>query len=255
MDSASLVRHGKAVESVFDLLGRDENDLTAALGFALAHSGTLLRLVLDKLLPGVEADDVMLRLETRGELGRTDLEIDARSHLVVIEAKRGWLLPNEVQWEQYAPLVTKRGAGVLVSLSEASPAWASQILPSHVQGVQVMHLPWSSIRSALDTSRIAARGQERWYLDEFQAYVRRAVPMRDPADSWTYCVAVSNDKPGGGGARTFRDLFLPNPATFILSSGGPGGRKLRRIFWPFAGMARFSGYIESLGLRLFQTCK
>lgn len=31
-----------AVESVFDLLGRDENDLTAALGFTLARSPTFM---------------------------------------------------------------------------------------------------------------------------------------------------------------------------------------------------------------------
>lgn len=44
-----LSRHGKPVVSVFDLLGTQENDLTAASGFTLARSRRLLDLLLDRL--------------------------------------------------------------------------------------------------------------------------------------------------------------------------------------------------------------
>lgn len=36
-------RHGRELLSVFDLLGRDENDLTAALGFVLGRSPQIVR--------------------------------------------------------------------------------------------------------------------------------------------------------------------------------------------------------------------
>jgi hypothetical protein len=42
MASTGLTRHGREVGSVFDLLGRDENDLTAALAYTLARSPALL---------------------------------------------------------------------------------------------------------------------------------------------------------------------------------------------------------------------
>jgi hypothetical protein len=48
---AGITRHGSDVESVFDLLGQDENDLTAALGFALANCSPLLGAVLQRLQP------------------------------------------------------------------------------------------------------------------------------------------------------------------------------------------------------------
>ncbi len=40
---AELVLHARPVETVFDLLGRDENDMTAALSWALSRSSRLLR--------------------------------------------------------------------------------------------------------------------------------------------------------------------------------------------------------------------
>ncbi len=73
-------------------------------------------------------------METRDDLGRTDLEIDTGAHLVIIEAKRGWLLPGEVQLDKYEHRVAKRGKRVLVSLSSASSQCAQQNLPVAVLG-------------------------------------------------------------------------------------------------------------------------
>ena len=124
--SMSLARHGEDVSSVFDLLGRDENDLTAALAFTLARSPGLLGHVLRRLNTPADAGSAVLRLETRGDLGRTDLEIDTGTNLIIIEAKRGWLLPGELQLAQYAPRVMRarrRHAGQLVRRKPAV-GWA-----------------------------------------------------------------------------------------------------------------------------------
>lgn len=148
----------------------------------------------------------MLRLEERDDEGRTDLEIEAGVHLVIIEAKRGWLLPGDFQLGKYAPRVAQHGSGVLVSLSSASADWAQQHLPAAVAGAPVLHLPWDQVRQDLAAARTAARGQERTWLDELSHYLRKAIRVLDPADSWAYCVSVSNARPGNGGSRTFRDF-------------------------------------------------
>jgi hypothetical protein len=203
---ASLTRHGKEISSVFDLLGRDENDLTAALAFTLARSPGLLHLILQRLDPQADSASAAVRLETRDDRGRTDLEIDTNSHLIIVEAKRGWLVAGETQLTKYAPRVAARGNGALVSLSAASSQWASQTLPETVQDVPVIHLSWDRVRLDLAAARGAARGQERTWLDEFHDYLRKAIKMREPADSWTYCVVISTNRPGDGGHRTFRDF-------------------------------------------------
>lgn len=220
--NAPLSRHGREVSSVFDLLGRDENDLTAALGFALARSPRLLGRLLLRLVADPGGTAAVLRLETRDDAGRTDLEISTDTHLVVIEAKRGWLVAGETQLARYAPRIAAHGNGVLVSLSAASPEWALLTLPATVQGVPVAHLPWGQVMLDLSAAQDASRGQERTWLDEFSNYLRKAIKMRDPADSWTYCVSVSNYRPGAGGPHTFRE-FVTNEACYFHPFGSGRG--------------------------------
>ena len=90
---APPVRHGRDVSSAFDLLGRRENDMTAALAFALGRSPVRLGRILHRSIPGIECEEVVLRLEEPDALGRTDLEISCDSRLIIIEAKRGGCCP------------------------------------------------------------------------------------------------------------------------------------------------------------------
>jgi hypothetical protein len=74
-----------------------------------------------------------------------------------------------------------------------------------VAGVPVVHLPWSELRGRLQEARARARGTERHWLNELHTYLRKVLPVREPHDARTYCVAVSQDRPGDHGPRTFRD--------------------------------------------------
>jgi hypothetical protein len=150
---ASLTRHGADVHSVLSLLGQDENDLTAALGFTLARCRPLSTAVLRRVWPAVADDeDVSFALEVRAEVGRTDLEVrlPAVSALLIFEAKRDWLLPTSKQLTQYVSRIRRYGAGVLVSLSQASQALAATQLPKEIRGVPVHAaiIPCSRSRSA-----------------------------------------------------------------------------------------------------------
>lgn len=99
------MRHGAPVEAVFDLLGSNENDLTAALAFVLARSPALLASFVSKAWPQarVDAAGTSLAVEVRGDGGRTDLEIRLPDGLLMVKAKRDWLLPTTGQLADYAP--------------------------------------------------------------------------------------------------------------------------------------------------------
>jgi hypothetical protein len=229
-DLTELANHGRAVQSVFDLLGWRENDLTAALGFTLAKSPKLLASVIG--LAGLPTDPVSLRLETRGHDGRTDLELEAPTWLAVVEAKRGWNLPTTAQLRRYAKRVTNHGSGALITLSDCSQAWATggRGLPRAVDGVPVKHVPWSAIQDALRKDIGGARGVERHWLDEFASYIRRAVRVVDAADMWTYCVVVSNERLG---ERTFRQYVLDEGVYFHPFGWGHGWPKQPPNFLAF----------------------
>lgn len=96
-------------------------------------------------------------MEVRRAVGRTDLEITLPGSLVIVEAKRGWLLPATGQLASYAPRIQAHGGGVLVTLSQASEALARSVLPSEVDGIPVVHLPWRSVLAELRSIRRSTR--------------------------------------------------------------------------------------------------
>lgn len=215
--AVSLTRHGAEVRSVLSLLGQDENDLTAALGFTLSRCRPLSVEVLRRVWPAVgDDDDISFALEVRADVGRTDLEVrlPESSALLIFEAKRDWLLPTTKQLAQYVSRIHRYGAGVLISLSQASRELASTQLPPVIKGVPVVHLPWRDILSDVSSVRTKCTGRERMWLDELQTYLLEVIRMRSVADSLTYSVVLSEDRPGGEGTPTFREIVTEGRAYF-----------------------------------------
>lgn len=186
---------------MFDLLGHKENDLTAALGFALARCPQLCAVVAARIAPreGGSIHEPAVALEVRDNDGRTDLELRIGKSLYIFEAKRGWLLPEVDQLARYARRIQgNSGRGGLVTLSQASQALAAHRLPSEVHGVSVMHLSWREVLDDIGKVEPKCRGRERVWLDELRAYLRGVIRMVDVADSWAYCVVLSDERPAGG---------------------------------------------------------
>lgn len=141
---------------------------------------------------------------------------------MIIEAKRDWLVPTIHQLAAYAPRIHERGGGALVTLSQASGALAAVQIPAEVEGVPVVHLSWRHVLADLDSVSRECRGQERFWLDQLAAYLEGVMRLRSIADSWTYCVAVTNDRPGDGGSRTFRQ-FVTDDRAYFHPYGGVRG--------------------------------
>lgn len=204
---AELKRHGADVASVFDLVGRDENDLTAALACALSRCPLLVNALLRRVWPTagkLSEKEIAFALEVRDRDGRTDLEIRFPDALLIIEAKRGWGLPEKAQLRRYAKRIAKGpGAGALITLSQASPELAAMKVPHQVSGVAVRHLAWRDVLADVSAIRHGHRGRERLWLEEFRAYLQEVVRVRRIEDSWTYCVAINNEMPADGGKYTF----------------------------------------------------
>lgn len=189
-----LRRHGSEVASVFDLLGTDENDLTSALGFTMARCPQLCEAIAARI--GVGGGDAVIAMEVRHAEGRTDLELRVGQDLFVFEAKAGWLLPGVEQLARYTSSI--RGNGALITLSQASRALAAHRLPPEVNGVPVFHLPWREVLDDIREVEPRCRGRERMWLQELNQYLKGVVRMVDVADSWAYCVALNDERPGDG---------------------------------------------------------
>ncbi|QWZ07720.1 hypothetical protein KRR39_20370 [Nocardioides panacis] len=211
------MRYQHEITSVLDLIGRDEVDLTASLGWTLSVSPALRRALWSRLgLPG-DPTQVEVALETPDDLGRTDLELRLTSDtgtevLLIVEAKKGWLQPGEAQLTRYVGRFAGVTVPLLVSLSDSSLAWAARELPIDVDGVPVRHLPWDQVRTDLGSALADTRnGAERVWLTQLQTYLKGATAVRAYNDQWVYVVSVSKDRFGD---RTFRDYVTTERAYF-----------------------------------------
>jgi hypothetical protein len=101
---AELRLHGSSVDTVFDLLGRNENDMTFALGWGLSRSGAILRRFVERVAPGADLEPpIMVELQEhdRADGGFTDIELRSADLHVIVEAKRGWDPPSDAQLRRY----------------------------------------------------------------------------------------------------------------------------------------------------------
>lgn len=192
-----LTRYGREVDYVFDLLGRREPDLTAALGWTLAQAPSLMRALLRHL--GLDADPAgfAVSLEDQaGGQGRTDIELTGPGVKVIIEAKQGWLVPDDQQFILYAPRFEGFEQALFVSLSDSSPQWANQLL-SPIGGVPVVHVSWDTVRNALKSAISRGRGREQFWLQQLEGYMGQATSRRPLDDQWVFCVVASSANFGG----------------------------------------------------------
>jgi hypothetical protein len=134
--------HGRAVETVFDLLGDKEDDITYSLGWGLAHSDRLCRVLLHEVF-GDDAEPTAIALqESISGAGRTDIELETARHHLILEAKRGWDLPRAGQLDTYAARFDDERDGRILVVSECSPDYPPVVaLPVNVAGIPVRYLP------------------------------------------------------------------------------------------------------------------
>jgi hypothetical protein len=194
-----LVLHARPVETVFDLLGHDENDMTAALGWALSRSPTIFRPFVGHVAPGaVVGEPVTIELQQHDALdgGYTDIEIKASDLHVIVEAKRGWALPSDGQLRRYEArfatfaaatqafvVLTQNGVGAIVGrrLSGWSPPGP----------IMVVVLGWSDlVRQAIRASRQGGP-VERHVAHELASYLRGVADMRDTNTNSVHVVSLT----------------------------------------------------------------
>lgn len=132
-----LSKYGSPAETVFDLLGHKEVDLTAVLGWVLSQSPVLLSALAQERGIHEPGNEMAVALEVIDSEGRTDIELTTATTKVVIEAKKGWLVPGDIQLTKYTGRFDGVEHAVLVSLSDSSEHWACTLLPSTAHGIPV----------------------------------------------------------------------------------------------------------------------
>lgn len=223
-----LILHGRPVETVYDLLGRDENDMTYALGWGLTRSTALLRRFIEKVAPGAELrEPVLVELQTHDAIDRgfTDIELLSPDIHAIVEAKRGWAPPWPAQLRRYEARFA----------AENRPVQRVVVLTQNGAEQVVRHLlgPWSPPEPAtaqvvgwsdvVSLARSASREgplSERRLTAELATYLRGVADMRDTESNRVYVVSLGL-KPWPGWSADFPpiDVVTRHNLYFFPASG------------------------------------
>lgn len=193
-----LKLYKRPVQTVFDLLGSKEDDMTYAVGWGLAQSHALAHAVLADCFEREVGDlSALLLQESRPNAGRTDIEIQTTEAHLVIEAKRGWDLPGFDQLEKYAAFLRhedeRQTAIAVVSECSADYPPVREIL-SWDLGVPVVYLPWSRLAALVTRVRGEVRAHaEKRLLAELHRYLKGLMTSQSVRSNMVYVVSLNHD--------------------------------------------------------------
>lgn len=245
-----LYLHNRHIESVFQLLGSEENDITRSVAWALAKSPSFLKEFLLRVINWKEGtNNVAIRLQHHEAAGGiTDIEIEAPGEFyVIVEAKRGWTLPTREQLEKYVARKSFRESKArlkrLIVLSECSQEYAEQHLEAkQLKGIPIEPLSYKDVAALVTAARERGSYAEKRLLDELLTYLRGVMTMQQIDSNWVYVVALAQGAPPGWGI-SWIDIVKKKHRYFHPVGGGRGG-------WPKTPpnyiAFRYNGRLQSI---------
>lgn len=241
---ADLFLHGRQVRTVFDLLGDKENDITFSIGWALAQCEGFLTLLLKRLFADDDVGETQsVQLQQSGGSGFTDIEIITEHVHVIVEAKRGWALPESIEQQvtKYAQRFTASSRqGLLVVMSEGADYYATPRLPVRIGATPVQYLSWKNVASiALESQRASNHAGKR-LLQELVQYLDGIMTSQNQTSNQVYVVALAGGKPDWS-ALSWQDIVTQRHRYFH-PVGGSGWPKTPPNYVGF----RYDGRLQSI---------
>jgi len=226
----SLYLHGDKVDSVFQLLGEDENDISFSVAWALAQCPSYLSAFLKSQIKSKwTLKDIDIRLQhSERKSGITDIEIEsAGSFYLIIEAKKGWQLPSQKQLHKYTnrPKFKESSAPfkLIVVLSECSQEYATANMEvREIDGIRIESVSWKDMAKLAITARSTSSHSEKHVIDELLIYLRGLMTMQNLDSNRVYVVSLKSKKEEGWGI-SWIDIVEKRRRYFHPIGGGRGG--------------------------------
>lgn len=198
MTTSELQLHGKPVQSVFNLLGDRENDLSFSLGWGLSQSRRFLQGFLASVAGrDIPIDNCTIKLQHHGkDRGFTDIEIDAGNTLCIVEAKLGWTLPSNQQLCRYLPRFERKvEVKYLVSLSGCNKEHAHSHFPPVLHGIPLRHISWEEIVRIARVARPHENHSGKRLLTELADYLETSMKPKSKQPNKVFVVSLSSEQP------------------------------------------------------------
>jgi len=202
---SDLLIYNKKIDSVFQLLGEKENDISFSVGWALSNTPKFLDIFLKAVIGKTEkyaTEDIKIKLQKYEEKrGFTDFEIELTGYFhLIIEAKRDWNFPSRTQLEKYAERKSFKNSNAkikkIIVVSEASHEYAKANFDiEQVKGVEVIFISWKDIYNYSCQAKKQSSHTGKHLLRELNNYLETIMTMQKNDSNWVYVVALGHGKP------------------------------------------------------------
>ncbi|SDJ31962.1 PD-(D/E)XK nuclease superfamily protein [Lachnospiraceae bacterium G41] len=243
---SELIAYGSEINNVFQLIGKNENDITKSIAWAINKCPSFADELIKKLIKIEEYGEITIKYqEYEKDRGITDLEIfDNNTFHLIIEAKRGWILPSSEQIEMYSLrrsfVEDKAKHKAIVTMSECSEEYANIYLPlKEANNIPVKHISWKRIYDIASQSVKVSRNSEKTLLRELMSYLGGLTSMQNQTSNWVYVVSLSRGKAGGN--LSFLDI-VNKKGIYYHPVGGNGWPKEPVNYIAF----RYDGKLQSI---------
>lgn len=199
MNNLYLGSKTEGISSVFQLLGRKENDMSYSLAWGLSRCPVFLRKFLSivgQRNPKLSEVDIYLQKRGGKEEGITDIELRSPRFRIIIEAKRGWNRPGISQLDKYAKRLINSGARDkrldkrLIVLSEYGRNNSGNRLKKGIRRVPVQPISW---REAIRCARRALPGSthaQKHLINELVVYFTKVMTKQKFDSNEVYVVSI-----------------------------------------------------------------
>lgn len=193
------------VRNIFELIGDDEDSISLAIAWGLKCCPRLLQNVTLSIVgQAVSVDRVSItvhRYEAAG--GVTDIELESPGIFhVIVEAKKGWILPSIAQLEKYSRRKSFASSTArikrLVTMSECSGTYASQFYSGReVGGHSLRQLSWGSMVQMCIEAMSRSTNAEKRILHDLRTYLESAMTAQLRDSNLVYVVSLGSGTPKG----------------------------------------------------------
>ena len=197
--------------NIFELIGSNEDDLTASLGWCLTKCPKFLKEFADHFNMPALTDAASINLQVADKAGRTDIETWAPAQAVaIIEAKVGFTLPSLDQLSKYADRESfqsdpaNRKSIIVISDYEAEVARKLTDTPRSISGIDVQYLAWGKIISLINMAIEGSNAAQKRLLNQYKDYLETHVTTKNINSNEVWITSLSTNAFGNHGL-TFID--------------------------------------------------
>lgn len=247
---ADLLLHNRPISSIFQLLGDKENDISFSVAWALAKCPELLKEFIQQTINVTQYDieNVEIRLQeyNSNDGGFTDIEIICQPYFyVIIEAKRGWILPGNEQLEKYASrhnfLDSPAKIKKLIAMPECFKQFADHNLHAkNIKGIDILPVSWKEVYEYSNVAYSRSNHAEKHLLSDLNTYLEGLMTMQNNESNMVYVVSLGSGEAVDSGL-TWIDI-VQKKGLYFHPMGGKGWPKEPPNYIAF----RYYGKLQSI---------